>query len=201
MTELVVMLNKQIIKRLTVKGTSVSIGRHSKCDISLPDRTISTHHARITSVRDDCFLEDQDSTNGTYVNHQRIDRHLLVDGDTIGVGKYQVVFRSQQGLETQIKHLGIHPKLVETVNMACLRIANGRKAGFIIPLNKGRVVLGNSDVGKILIEQSADGEYIMRESGMSASREARVLIPGEELQIEDVNFQFLLRLQDALDTV
>lgn len=199
MTELIIMLDKQIIKRLTIKGTNVTIGRHSGCDICLPDRTISAHHARITAVREDCFLEDQHSTNGTYVNQQLVDRHLLMDGDTIGLGKYQIVFRSDAGLETQLKRLSIHPKLLDSYDIACLRVIEGRKAGFIIPLNKGRVVLGNNETGRILIEPTAGGEYIMKESGMSASGVARTLLPGEELKVEDVAFQFCLHLQDVIE--
>lgn len=199
MTELIIMLDKQIIKRLAIKGTNVTIGRHSGCDISLPDRTISVHHARITAVREDCFLEDQNSTNGTYVNHYLVDRHLLMDGDTVGLGKYQIVFRSNEGLEAQLKRLSIHPKLLDSHDITCLRVIEGRKAGFIIPLNKGRVVLGNNEIGRILIERSARGEYIMKESGMSASGIARTLLPGEELKVEDVTFQFCPHLQDVID--
>lgn len=97
MTQLVVMLEKQIIKRLEIKSTSIALGRHPKSDIQLPDRTISTHHARITVVRDDCFLEDLSSTNGTYVNYQQVERHLLEDGDMIGLGKYQIFFQTTHG--------------------------------------------------------------------------------------------------------
>ena len=114
MSQLIVMLDKQILKRVAVKTTSITLGRHGKCEISLPDRTISTEHARITVVRDDCFLEDLQSTNGTYVNQQLVDRHLLEDGDIVSMGKYQIVFRSEQGLAVQLKRLSLHPKLMDT---------------------------------------------------------------------------------------
>ena len=113
MPELVVVLEKQIIKRLTLNSTSVTLGRHAKNVIPLPDRTISQQHARITRVRDDCFLEDLNSTNGTYVNHQSIEQHYLEDGDIIGLGKYQIIFRSTQGIESQLQRLTIHPKLLD----------------------------------------------------------------------------------------
>lgn len=201
MTELVVMLDKQIIKRLAVKGTSVTIGRHSKSDITLPDRTISTQHARITIVREDCFLEDLQSTNGTYVNYQLIDRHLLADGDAIGLGKYQIIFRTKDALESQLKRLSIHPKLMEDQYQAWLRVIDGRKAGYIVPLDTKRLVLGNNEQGKVIIERDAQGSYIMQELGTGHSaRTSRVLIAGDELQVEDVSFQFCLSDSNAEHT-
>lgn len=71
MSQLIVMLDKQILKRVAVKTTSITLGRHGKCEISLPDRTISTEHARITVVRDDCFLED--------LQYQRYLRQSAID--------------------------------------------------------------------------------------------------------------------------
>lgn len=197
MSQLIVMLDKQILKRIPVKTTSITFGRHGKCDISLPDRTISTNHARITVVRDDCFLEDLQSTNGTYVNQHLVDRHLLEDGDIIGLGKYQIVFRSEQGLAVQLKRLSIHPKLMDAGYPAWLQVMDGSKSGYIIPLRGERVVLGNQATGQILIERSSEGQYIMREMGTMNNHRTRPLAPGEELRVEDVTFQFCVKDQDA----
>ncbi|MDD5394096.1 MAG: FHA domain-containing protein [Thiothrix sp.] len=197
MPELVVLLDKQIIKRIAIKGTSVTLGRHPKCDVALPDRTISLHHARITMVRDDCFLEDLDSTNGTYVNRLSVEQHYLEDGDSIDLGKYRVVFRSEQKVDSQLQRLSIHPKLMEPTFPAWLKVLDGRKSGYIIPLIQERVVLGNQQTRQILIERSTLGEYIIREAGKEAARTSRKLIPGEELRVEDVLFQFCLKNPDA----
>lgn len=199
MSQLIVMLDKQILKRVDVKGTSITFGRHGKSDVTLPDRTISNNHARITVVREDCFLEDLSSTNGTYVNQQQVDRHLLEDGDVIGMGKYQIVFRSEQGLESQLKRLSIHPKLMDNAHQVWLQVLNGRKSGYIIPLRTERVVLGNLTTGQILIERSAQGRYIMREVGMNAHA-TRILAPGDEIRVEEVTFQFCLKDHHANHT-
>jgi pSer/pThr/pTyr-binding forkhead associated (FHA) protein len=197
MPELVVLLDKQIIKRIAVKGTGVTLGRHAKCDVALPDRTVSMHHARITVVRDDCFLEDLRSTNGTYVNRQSVEQHYLEDGDTIDLGKYRVVFRSEQKVDSQLQRLSIHPKLVESNHPAWLKILDGRKAGYIIPLKQERVTLGNQHTGQILIERNSHGDYIIREAGKEAARTLRKLIPGEEFRVENVLLQFCQNLPHA----
>lgn len=197
MSELIVMLDKQILKRIAVKKTSIVFGRHSKCDIALPDRTISNNHARITVVRDDCFLEDLQSTNGTYVNQQQIDRHLLMDGDIIALGKYQVVFRSVQGIAIQIKRLSIHPKLMDASYNAWLQVMDGSKSGYIIPLKAERLVLGNQTTGQVLIECSTQGQYIMSETGTMNNHRTRTLVDGDTLKVEETTFQFCLKEQDA----
>ncbi len=197
MSELIVMFDKQILKRLAVKKTSITFGRHGKSDIALPDRTISTNHARITVVRDDCFLEDLQSTNGTYVNQQQIDRHLLTDGDIIGLGKYQVVFRTDQGLAVQLKRLSIHPKLMDSSYTAWLQVLDDGKSGYIIPLKTERLVLGNQTTGQIVIECSPQGQYITRETGTMNNHRTRTLVAGDTLRVEETSFQFCLKDPDA----
>lgn len=195
MSQLIVMLDKQILRRFSIKGTSVTFGRNGKSDIALPDRTISNNHARITIVREDCFLEDLQSTNGTYVNRHMVDRHLLEDGDIIGLGKYKIVFRSDQGLEAQLKRLSIHPKLMEAGHTVWLQVLNGRKSGYIIPLRDDRVVLGKLATGQILIEPAPQEQYIMRPVGMN-THAVRILAHGDEIKVEDISFLFFRKNQD-----
>lgn len=196
MTQLVVMLDKQIIKRFNVQNTHVTVGRHLHNDIALPDRTISIHHARITVVRGDCFLEDLGSTNGTYVNHQRIERHLLNDGDVIGLSQYRLVFRSQAGLETQLRHLSVHPKLVEAPYPAWLFLLNGKKAGCIIPLQNNRITLGNDEEGKLVIEPAGQGHYSVRTSDATTPASSRLLMPEEELELAGISLRFCIAEPD-----
>ncbi|MFN3785667.1 MAG: FHA domain-containing protein [Thiothrix sp.] len=199
MNQLIIMQDKQILKRIEIKTTSVTFGRHDKNDVVLPDRTTSNHHARITVVRDDCFLEDLNSTNGTYVNQQRVERHLLEDGDVIGIGKYHAIFRREQSVENQLKRLSLHPKLVDNRSSVCLQVINGKRAGYIIPLGPERVVLGNLKTGQVVIERSSKGDYIMREMGMN-THAARALLPGETLSVEGIVFQFCLNIDDQSST-
>lgn len=61
-----------------------SIGRHSDNTICLPNRTISSHHARLVGCTPTSYLlEDLDSKNGTYVNGIRISRKLISETDAI----------------------------------------------------------------------------------------------------------------------
>jgi pSer/pThr/pTyr-binding forkhead associated (FHA) protein len=69
-----------------------SIGRHPAADIFLDDVTVSRNHALIERGDDGFVIVDEGSLNGTYVNRVRTERHMLVDGDELQVGKYKLTF-------------------------------------------------------------------------------------------------------------
>uniref|UniRef100_E6PFK5 Putative FHA domain protein n=1 Tax=mine drainage metagenome TaxID=410659 RepID=E6PFK5_9ZZZZ len=65
---------------------STVIGRSESSDIFLLDPGISRIHARIDISDGEATIVDCESTNGTYINDVRIERHVLEDGDEIVVG-------------------------------------------------------------------------------------------------------------------
>ncbi len=66
------------------------LGRDSECDIVIPLRQVSRHHARISPTNEGVWLEDLGSKNGTYLNGALInDRELLVDGDELQISLAQ----------------------------------------------------------------------------------------------------------------
>ena len=71
---------------------TISIGRRSSNDVCIPDLSVSGNHARITVEADDYWLEDLNSTNGTYVNGQPVTRQIILDNDEIVIGKIRVAF-------------------------------------------------------------------------------------------------------------
>lgn len=71
---------------------SMTIGRKPDNDIHIDNLAVSGRHAQIITILNDSFLEDLNSTNGTYVNGALIKKHALKDGDVIGVGKHQLKF-------------------------------------------------------------------------------------------------------------
>jgi len=77
----------------TLQPTS-TIGTDSKCTIVLNDKFMSQKHAEIKAENGVWVLRDSGSTNGTYVNNRRIDRHELVDNDFIKFGSAMLKFKS-----------------------------------------------------------------------------------------------------------
>lgn len=66
----------------------VMIGRGADCQLILDDDYVSTRHARVVSTPNGIYVEDLGSTNGTYVNGQRITAPTTITfADTVRIGK------------------------------------------------------------------------------------------------------------------
>ncbi|HEX8488022.1 MAG TPA: FHA domain-containing protein [Propionibacteriaceae bacterium] len=69
-------------------GGVVLIGRGADCQLILDDDYVSTRHARIVASESGIYVEDLGSTNGSYVNGQRITAPTSVTlADTVRIGK------------------------------------------------------------------------------------------------------------------
>jgi pSer/pThr/pTyr-binding forkhead associated (FHA) protein len=62
------------------------IGRREDCDLRIPLGDVSRKHCRMIREADSLRMEDLGSSNGTYVNGQRIQEAILQPGDTVRVG-------------------------------------------------------------------------------------------------------------------
>jgi pSer/pThr/pTyr-binding forkhead associated (FHA) protein len=73
----------------------VTIGRAPQCDLVLDDQYVSRLHAVIRHESEGYVLYDEESSNGTRVQGQRVsDRHLMQDGDEIQIGSVSLVFQA-----------------------------------------------------------------------------------------------------------
>lgn len=70
---------------------NTTVGRHPESDIFLNDVTVSRHHCRFVVNGDQLTLEDSGSTNGTYVNDDRVDGAELAAADEVIVGRFHFV--------------------------------------------------------------------------------------------------------------
>jgi pSer/pThr/pTyr-binding forkhead associated (FHA) protein len=69
-------------------GGVIMIGRGADCQLILDDDYVSTRHARVVSTPNGIYVEDLGSTNGTYVNGQRITAPTTITlADAVRIGK------------------------------------------------------------------------------------------------------------------
>lgn len=77
----------------------ISIGRNAKNDIHINNPAVSSSHAAIKKVMNTYFIEDLESTNGTFVNEKKIDKYELLDNDEVIIGKHSLRFRYSDSVD------------------------------------------------------------------------------------------------------
>jgi EAL domain-containing protein (putative c-di-GMP-specific phosphodiesterase class I) len=77
-----------------IDPTPYVVGRDESCNLKLMDKWISRFQCEIHTSADYLWIRDLNSTNGTFVNHQKINRaELLEAGDIISLGKYKFLVK------------------------------------------------------------------------------------------------------------
>lgn len=102
MAKLTLSYNGVTLKEFQLSGERVTVGRHSDSHIRLDDPTVSGIHA-VFSLQPDPYLDGQfrvtlidfNSTNGVYVNGEKIQQCKLRSGDIIRIGQHELLFDQQ----------------------------------------------------------------------------------------------------------
>lgn len=95
MPKLILSMDGLVLKEIVLRQERLTIGRKPDNDVQIDNLAISGHHAVITTILDDAFLEDLNSTNGTYVNGLPVKKHVLHNNDVIELGKYRLKFLAE----------------------------------------------------------------------------------------------------------
>jgi pSer/pThr/pTyr-binding forkhead associated (FHA) protein len=101
MARLVLSLDEQQLAEYNMSKERYTVGRLPDNDIRIDNPAVSGHHALIINILNDSFLEDLNSTNGTYVNGKLIKKHALQHGDMITVGHHSLRFIDGETDESQ----------------------------------------------------------------------------------------------------
>ena len=108
MNYLEVYFNGILKQSLPVQTDIITIGRASDNDIIINNMGVSNHHAIITKKNDLFFLEDLNSTNGSFLNSQKISSQQRINPqDSIIIGKHTLKFSEwsqSQGRATANSH-------------------------------------------------------------------------------------------------
>ena len=101
MARLILSLDNQVLAEYNMTKERYTIGRLPDNDVRIDNPAVSGHHSLIINILNDSFLEDLNSTNGTYVNGKLIKKHALQHGDVITIGHHQLRFSDQQEPQTE----------------------------------------------------------------------------------------------------
>jgi hypothetical protein len=92
MARLVLSLDGQVLAEYNMNKERYTVGRLPDNDIRIDNAAVSGHHALLINILNDSFLEDLNSTNGTYVNGKIIKKHALQHDDVITIGHHSLRF-------------------------------------------------------------------------------------------------------------
>ena len=101
MARLILSLDNQVLAEYNMTKERYTVGRLPDNDVRIDNPAVSGHHSLIINILNDSFLEDLNSTNGTYVNGKLIKKHALQHGDVITIGHHQLRFSDEQTNETE----------------------------------------------------------------------------------------------------
>ena len=95
MGKLVVSLDGVVIKEVQITKDKTTLGRRPYNDMVIDNLAVSGEHAVLQMVGNDVFIEDLNSTNGTYINGKAIKKQLLAHNDTVEIGKYKIKYLTE----------------------------------------------------------------------------------------------------------
>lgn len=153
----------------------VAIGRHDSNDLRFNTRNVSNYHAEILIEPDGLVLHDLGSTNGTYVNEERVKRRKLSHGDCIRIGGNEILVKLTSG-EAVKEAPSAPPSLPTTGDF-------GREGTTEHGLTLGQLLLTigrQSESMRLVLKRSAsevavyihEGRVIFAESGKARAEKA-----------------------------
>src|SRR5438094_151582 len=97
---MVVIYGMDLGKKYNLDQATIILGRSSKTDIQIDQESVSRNHAKIINNGKSILIRDLGSTNGTYVNDELIDEHVLRDGDLVKIGRTIFKFLTGGNIES-----------------------------------------------------------------------------------------------------
>jgi pSer/pThr/pTyr-binding forkhead associated (FHA) protein len=129
MPKMIVSIDGVVIKEVQLTKDRTTLGRRPYNDIVIDNLAVSGEHAVLQLTGNDVFLEDLNSTNGTYVNGKAVKKQLLQNNDTVEIGKYKIKFINEAPGATFEKTMIIKPGMVPPMAKPA-----GASAGAAVPV-------------------------------------------------------------------
>ena len=141
--------------------TAIRYGRSEDSPLRISDSSVSLMHASLERIDGSWFIEDLQSTNGTFVNGERVSRSLIVNGDVVFLGQFKLVF---QDAELKLPAEDTSPRIPSTPN------------SLSAPSFKRFILMASLFVGLLLVGFAIQGKSWFNSSNSANATRATVLI-------------------------
>jgi hypothetical protein len=211
MGKLVVSLDGVIIKEVQVTKDKTTLGRRPYNDIVIDNLAVSGEHAVLQMMGSDVFIEDLNSTNGTYINGKAIKKQLLAHNDTVEIGKYKIKYMLDDSVEgdktvvmragaaggtpavphaTTFSHTMPAPvsgfgNLAGGAGGAAIKVLNGAAAGREVSLTKVVTTVGKPGVQVASITKRPGGYVLAHVEGSTRPSVNGMALPGDSTQLRN----------------
>ena len=203
MGKLVVSLDGVVIKEVQITKDKTTLGRRPYNDIVIDNLAVSGEHAVLQMVGSDVFIEDLNSTNGTYINGKAVKKQLLAHNDTVEVGKYKIKFMVDDGTDYE-KTMIMKPGTLApgsgsgrassfgalggasgNVGPATIRVMNGAAAGREVVLTKVVTTVGKPGVQVASITKRPTGYVLAHVEGAARPTVNSTPLVGETVSLKN----------------
>jgi len=203
MGKLVVSLDGVVIKEVQLTKDKTTLGRRPYNDIVIDNLAVSGEHAVLQMVGQDVFIEDLNSTNGTYINGKAVKKQLLQHNDTVEIGKYKIKYLSVESSDYEKTMIikpgaaGTAPNFQPTAPMsntnfaaltgtssASIKVLNGAAVGREVALTKVVTTVGKPGVQVASITKRPGGYVFAHVEGGS-----RPTVNGSEVSSDPVHLK------------
>ena len=211
MPKLIVSIDGVVIKEFQLTKDRTTLGRRPYNDIVIDNLAVSGEHAALQLAGGEIYLEDLNSTNGSYVNGKSIKKQLLQNHDTIEVGKYKIKYVTEAAPGAQASAHGALgpasgpvPFAAASIDPgirpgAAIKVLSGAGAGREVQLVKVITTIGKPGVAVAAITRRplgfvvahVEGATVPTLNGIPVSGEPVTLKNGDLLELAGTRMQFM----------
>ena len=191
MPKMIVSIDGVVIKEVQLTKDRTSLGRRPYNDIVIDNLAVSGEHAVFQMSGNEVYLEDLNSTNGTYVNGKAVKKQLLQNTDTVEIGKYKIKYVNEAAsagfektmlikagsgglappagvapLASSGAAAGSLPASGEALHTAAIKVLSGAAAGREVALVKVVTTIGKPGVAVAAITRRPQGFVVAHVEGV-----------------------------------
>ena len=194
MPKMILSIDGVVIKEVQLTKERTTLGRRPYNDIVIDNLAVSGEHAALQMADNEVYLEDLNSTNGTYVNGKAVKKQLLQNGDAVEVGKYMIRFFNDAAGALGLASAQSDPASGPTVFLglaassggsdflhATIKVLSGAAVGRELPLTKVVTTIGKPGVAVAAITRRQRGFVVHHVEGA-----ANPVLNGEPIGAEPV---------------
>lgn len=210
MPKMIVSIDGVVIKEVQLTKDRTTLGRRPYNDIVIDNLAVSGEHAVLQMTGAEVYLEDLNSTNGTYINGKAVKKQLLQNNDTVEIGKYKIKYINEVPGATFDKTVIMKPGMVppppgaatpggEGDVKGAIKVLSGAAAGREVPLVKVVTTIGKPGVAVAAITKRPHGFVVAHVEGGSKptlngsaiGQEPVTLKSGDLLELAGTQMQFV----------